>query len=216
MDTARLHALWSRGTCNTTQIDMKTKFIVIIIVVGLIQTIGVAQTNDTVLTASHNPFASSTELTIHNLSDDTVSFNIFNSVGELVANFYDSIVLSGTITKVFTADTLQDGLYFSVLTKNRKNHVLKLLKDTNATGLTDQHIKKTKVQVYPNPTNNFITIKSSMQLTGLEIYDIHGKQLLQINNGQKNIIDLINFESGLYLLYIEIENWTYIKKIIKE
>jgi hypothetical protein len=196
--------------------DMKTKFLAIIVAVGLSFTPGHAQTTDTVLTVSQNPFASSTSLTIHDLSSDTVTFKIYNAVGQIVADFFDSLILSGTFTVTFTADSLPDGIYFASLTKNGQNHPLKLIKDQSAAGLPDKQIDKSIIQVFPNPTVDLLTISTDKKIIGFELYDLHGRQLLQSKNGQQNTIDMKNFDNGLYLLHLKTNEMTYIKRIIKK
>jgi hypothetical protein len=169
------------------------------------------------LTASLNPFPTSTDLTIHNLTNDTVSFKIYNSTGLIVADFFESNVLTGTITVTFDADTLPNGVYFAILTKNSENRVLKLVKDPNATGLifNSTNLETEIIQIYPNPAVNLLSISTGLKITELKIFNSSGK-LLQSTNGEQKTIDLTNLDSGFYLLFLKTEDTYFIKKIFKK
>lgn len=177
---------------------------------------GRAQTDSSVFTASENTFTTSTDLTIHNLTNDTVSLKIHNHWGETVADIFDSLILSGTVSIVFTADTLPDGIYIPVLSINDENHVLKLLKEQNITGQSRIKKNATAIKVYPNPVTDLITILTDSEISGIEIYDLNGKRLFKSITGQDRIIDLKDFDRGLYLIHLNSNERTYIKKIIKK
>lgn len=195
--------------------DMKTKFIAMIVTVGLIISTGIAQTTDT-LTATPNPFPVSTDLTIQNLNSDTVTLKIYDQWGSLLVTFFENLVLSGTVTVTFNADTLPGDMYIASLIINSKFIGLKLVKDQSVTALTDPKIDLGTIQVYPNPTVDLLTISTNLQITGLTIYDLHGRELLQSKSGQQNTVDLKNFDSGIYLLLLRTNDMTYIKRVIKK
>ena len=72
-----------------------------------------------------------------------------------------------------------------------------------------------EITIYPNPTKNSITINSKKpgSVFETEIFDITGK-LLQINNC--NIIDMSNFNKGIYILKVRDGNNVNDWKVIKE
>lgn len=75
------------------------------------------------------------------------------------------------------------------------------------------------ISLYPNPTNGKLKIKlnETLMQTNYQIYDVLGKTIAKgIFNEIENEIDLISKENGLYLLKIETENSTILKKIIKQ
>lgn len=57
---------------------------------------------------------------------------------------------------------------------------------------------------YPNPTDDIIYIKSSQNITSIELYDMNSKLLTSKNNAEQ--ISLKNFEKGTYQLKIIKEN----------
>jgi alpha-D-ribose 1-methylphosphonate 5-phosphate C-P lyase len=194
---------------------MKIKFLAIIATIGLTIAIGYAQTNNT-LTTTPNPFKVSTDITIQNLNVDTVTLKIYDRWGSLIVTFFENIVLSGSITITFNADTLPDGQYLASLRVNSENIGKMIIKDQNASGLTDKLMEKSIVQVYPNPTVDRLTISADMKIIEFKLYDAHGRQLLQSRNEQQNTISMKNFDNGLYFLHLKTSYRTYIKKIIKK
>ncbi|WP_445718373.1 T9SS type A sorting domain-containing protein [Flavobacterium sp.] len=67
--------------------------------------------------------------------------------------------------------------------------------------------------VYPNPTNGLITIETDQEIKSVKLFSLDGKQLLE---GQNSNLQIDNFPSGIYMLYLESVNGTTLyKKIIK-
>ena len=72
------------------------------------------------------------------------------------------------------------------------------------------------INVYPNPTANFITV-STENLYNIKIMDVSGRvfiQLEMISNIEK--IDLNILNTGVYVMLLSNENGTFTKKIIKK
>lgn len=72
------------------------------------------------------------------------------------------------------------------------------------------------INVYPNPTVNYISIESKLPIDRLEIFDMDGRMLLIENDlPLKTEIKLpCNFAGGLLVIKIYSEDRVYIKKII--
>jgi len=70
------------------------------------------------------------------------------------------------------------------------------------------------VTIYPNPTNALIIIKldNAIQIENIKTFDLIGKQL---NKTRNNIVDLSNFQSGLYFIKMKTNLGTLTKKVIK-
>ena len=71
------------------------------------------------------------------------------------------------------------------------------------------------LSVYPNPTSNYINIESSVALQKIEIYNILGKKVKEINS-DFNAIPTNNLSNGVYFLKIYSENGLATKKLIKK
>ena len=72
--------------------------------------------------------------------------------------------------------------------------------------------KKEKVQLFPNPANEYLTILSSYELSEYTIYSLEGKEVI---NGKVNskIIDLKQLNAGMYTIHLIGESFTSIHKI---
>ena len=79
--------------------------------------------------------------------------------------------------------------------------------------LSTNELQTKKIQVYPNPAKDFISIENLKNNSDLEIYDMHGKLVKRekYNNSQ---ISLKNLSKGIYILKIPSEN--YSQKLIVE
>jgi hypothetical protein len=78
-----------------------------------------------------------------------------------------------------------------------------------------------EVKVYPNPTQGIIEIEipelKANQKAQMRIYSITGSYIKQVQNLQKRqSINLTDLSSGIYLLYIMVDENTVVKKIVKQ
>jgi hypothetical protein len=76
-----------------------------------------------------------------------------------------------------------------------------------------------KVTVFPNPlTKDNLTIKADKEFFEIEVLNIVGKSVFKkelISGSMKEIIDLKDFEKGLYLIRLKFDNKTiYTEKLI--
>ena len=72
------------------------------------------------------------------------------------------------------------------------------------------------VKLYPNPTNNLLTILSSLTIDKIEVYDVLGKFVKAIPANANEIqTDVSDFSSGMYFTKIYTEYGTKIEKWFK-
>lgn len=74
-----------------------------------------------------------------------------------------------------------------------------------------------EIKVYPNPTNNYITIDgiSSEELKTITVIDVNGKKVSAVLNN--NQIDISGLPSGIYMLRIVTNEGTVLnEKIVKK
>lgn len=71
------------------------------------------------------------------------------------------------------------------------------------------------INIYPNPTSNYINIKSPNKLNSIEVYDSSGKLILSDFSGRK-ILDISSLQNGLYFLKIKTKNQIISRSIIKK
>lgn len=80
----------------------------------------------------------------------------------------------------------------------------------------DENISFNNIEVFPNPTNNIITIKSDDYIKECNIASSHGNYINRKDvSGKVYQMDISNFPPGIYLLYIETSKENAIKKILK-
>jgi hypothetical protein len=192
----------------------KIQRLVIVVVVGLLTIAGQAQTKDSVLTISQNPFATQTVLTIPNLTNDTVSLKIYNPLGSIVADYFEDTIITGTVIKTFYADTLPNGFYFIRLTINLVDHSYKVVKDSSL--YSDILTIENRLTVYPVPTSDKVYIKSSCKIMDIQIFDCNGQKVSEQKNDYNNGIDLTDLKKGFYLLHVVTKDKLFIEKVIKQ
>ncbi|OUR96042.1 endonuclease I [Flavobacteriales bacterium 33_180_T64] len=69
------------------------------------------------------------------------------------------------------------------------------------------------IKVYPNPTQNSISIEGLKSEANIEVFSIDGRKVKTMKVNSDSSIDL-NLNSGMYLLHITSDNKTTIKKLI--
>lgn len=73
------------------------------------------------------------------------------------------------------------------------------------------------ISLFPNPSSGHITIKSSISINKIKIYDLMGKTVMKIaNNNTINTIDISELNSGVYLIELFSEGTMFTKKLIRQ
>lgn len=70
-----------------------------------------------------------------------------------------------------------------------------------------------KVEIHPNPTNDFITISNAEESITIELFSLNGKFLETVNN---NAVSLRNYPKGIYILKVTFEDRVKKMKVIKK
>ncbi|RUT69595.1 T9SS C-terminal target domain-containing protein [Flavobacterium cupreum] len=70
-----------------------------------------------------------------------------------------------------------------------------------------------KFSIYPNPATNFITIDTEIPVEKYQIFTISGQKLME--GADKNKINIAELNPGMYFIKFQIENKSYVSKIIK-
>ncbi|MCF6279822.1 MAG: T9SS type A sorting domain-containing protein [Flavobacteriaceae bacterium] len=73
-----------------------------------------------------------------------------------------------------------------------------------------------KINIYPNPANNFMKIKSIKNIKDIIIYNVTGQKIknFQVEDSNTNTINVNNINNGFYYLQITTEKEKIIKKVI--
>ena len=73
------------------------------------------------------------------------------------------------------------------------------------------------VNIYPNPTNDRLYIKTETEIEEIVVYDIYGRrQQLSAISGQPSVIDVADLKSGIYFIKINTNEGNIVKRIIKK
>lgn len=105
-----------------------------------------------------------------------------------------SILLIGNSDK-------ENNLYFLKLSEEKSNNNIQ------------------NIEVFPIPTSDYlnIIINKKFQLAKISIYDMAGRNMMNIEKKERHsILNISNFPAGVYILNIEYENETFSTKIIKK
>ena len=85
------------------------------------------------------------------------------------------------------------------------------------TVLSNEDFKTTTIDFYPNPTQNFLTISSSVLIDSIELIDLQGRTIInQVVGNNELRYDMTDFSSGIYLVKVNTTNGSIVEKIIKE
>ncbi len=81
----------------------------------------------------------------------------------------------------------------------------------------DQMELENNISIYPNPVKDILNInnKSNAIIEKLTIYNVLGKNVLQINK-PTSAINIQNFEFGMYLVKVETTHGSFFKTILKQ
>jgi len=79
-------------------------------------------------------------------------------------------------------------------------------------------LEETAVSVFPNPTDEMLTIvpTTDLQIEQLQLYGLTGRLLLQTDFRQIQQLDLQYLPKGLYFLKIETDRGVVSKKVVKK
>ena len=72
-----------------------------------------------------------------------------------------------------------------------------------------------KVSVYPNPANEFVTISSAVEMNKVEVYSLLGKKVMSSAKLNNNDLDISSLSTGIYILKLTSGNAVATKKLIK-
>jgi hypothetical protein len=77
-----------------------------------------------------------------------------------------------------------------------------------------ENIKKSTINIYPNPVKSILNIKTDDKIKTVELYDEIGRKVKNLS--KSNVINLENLSKGIYYLKIQTEKSSSVEKIIKE
>lgn len=166
---------------------------------------------------------------IYNIGHDSLYItDILSSNNVFTTNFNpnDSLILPYDSLEIKITFVPNDSINYIdslIIINNDTNEVIYLM-GNSITGIDEYLLIEQRVNIYPNPTNNIITISFENlepKITQLQILDITGKvlyqkQTFQINNESNLSYDLSKFISGTYFMRIKVDKIIINRKILKQ
>ncbi len=152
-------------------------------------------------------------------ADFNLSYEQGNLMGTNLSNFaqhYEWILPDGT--SIFSTDLEipfdQSGEIIITLIASNDCFSDTLQRTITITDLVNTELDQA-IYIYPNPTKDFFTIETGIQIDQLQLYNILGVQQLELSNIEigQHIINLQNFATGDYVLKIRVGEKVMGKKI---
>lgn len=83
------------------------------------------------------------------------------------------------------------------------------------TALNAKDIRTVDVNIYPNPTTDFVNVKSKAEVNSISVFNTEGRKLSETYN--ENKINLSSYSTGVYFIHIVLKDGTtFTHKIIKK
>jgi hypothetical protein len=134
------------------------------------------------------------------MNDDSI-FGTNLSAGSYLDKLYSLEAGDDEVTTLFNSNS---GIseWFNILDLNEPNLSINEFNDTTA------------IKIFPNPTEDLITITSSLTITNIDLFNLQGQKMdITLEEDKISLQDLSN---GIYLLEIKTENNVFVKRIIKK
>ncbi len=83
--------------------------------------------------------------------------------------------------------------------------------------LSTQSFQLEDIKIFPNPVNNVLNIQSNVSIDKVEIFDLLGQRIKELNLGSNtNTVDLSDLNDGMYLIQISINGKESTYKVLKK
>lgn len=137
----------------------------------------------------------------------TINFKRYNPDTFLL---FDSLPITQATGSVKNLTTCGNGCYAFNTTDNK----VIIIKDPTLG--TPEFESENKISIYPNPTVDYISVKSEIDIKEIKLFDLNGRFLTSFNYNNDKLF-LGNFKTGVYFAQIRDVNGIVItKKIIKQ
>ena len=85
-----------------------------------------------------------------------------------------------------------------------------------STGIGNSKSTDLKLQLYPIPAEDFLTIKSEVRISRIVLYDMNGKVVKEINQLDPSTLNVSELETGYYIIsFFDEDAWLGSKKLMK-
>jgi type IX secretion system substrate protein len=123
-----------------------------------------------------------------------------------------------TTTDMMKQSTYENWDFENIWSMNpNTNDGYPFLQDVHIVSVANGFEDEVSFLIYPNPTSDFISIKSDVNIIGIQIVDITGNVVKEIHkngNGKLDRISINNLSSGFYNIRLFSKNRSYIKPFV--
>ncbi len=148
----------------------------------------------------------------------STSYYVIYKMGNL---YMDSIGVSPEPFFIFTTENITDSAWYAVkavagtLSSERSIAILKIPEEKNCT-ISTKEWENANFNVFPNPTQDFVTIQSVQIIKNIQLFDLQGRMIWQQSANANNLqINMSAWANNVYLLKITTENdFHIVRKII--
>jgi len=121
------------------------------------------------------------------------------------SNLYFTGYFTGTLDIDVSSNTQ------NIMSSNRASFITKNTENTLSTA--NFQINKNKLVVAPNPTQNFISIQTDMEILSITLYNASAQKVMTVRSAKT--IDISHLNTGMYYAHITTNKGTVHKKINK-
>lgn len=179
----------------------KIKYVILLLLLCAIK-FGQSQTMSDTLKVYPNPFPGIATIYFEIANKDTVTLEVYDMLGELKQTYFSNAILpSGAYTIVLQGDTLPNGLYVIRLQyAYNKTKTVKAIKQGTTTAINEPIELRNILYMYPNPTNDILTITMDGQKTIL-ISSLQGQEVKKVVT-DKQTISLSDLPAACYIVHV--------------
>lgn len=151
--------------------------------------------------------------------DNDPNQNGIYNIGSTTTNGAGALL--GTVAYIGTDTSFDEtyvaGSYYKIYAVDKAfNYSSELTVADPALSISDNELSNS-IKVYPNPAKDYISIQSkNFKISSVEMYNVIGKRILLNSNLSNNKLDISSLVSGVYLLKINANDRSLVKKVIIE
>lgn len=129
----------------------------------------------------------------------------------------DGNILQHTFSYILPANFNENQIHVTGFVQRKDGALIDVVNTTEQRHILDSWLEATeldnfKLKIYPNPTLNVILIDSESPIIAVQLYDLSGKELLQV---WENELSLEGLSAGTYLLRVVTPAGTALQRIQK-
>lgn len=150
----------------------------------------------------------------YNINNSTVSFNNISS-GQFFYSHWDFGDGNYSTDNNPEHTFANNGVYEIKLVVTNACGTDSISKQVNITTQIDENKNNHFVKLIPNPASDFSKVVSNKEILLLEIYDINGKNILNLKpNSKEVVVDISDLSKNVYFVKLTFENTVEIRKLI--